>query len=252
MSNHFSVGSVSVDREEQPIISLLLPPEVVAVEAFGDDMNSSLTSEEMTLVSHWTPPRRAEFATARRCALEALGSLGAPTGAVAQGRHSEPIWPSGVVGAITHCRGYRAAAVAWQVEILGLGIDAEPAVPLADGVLSHIADLGEMQTIPQKTSALDERIPWGTVIFSAKEAAFKALHPLIDMGFNFTQVGVRLEPKRGTFYVNLRATREKETRSCPIVYGRFRIVRGFVLTTATIYSERSGLSGEDTHEFYRP
>ncbi len=41
-----------------------------------------------------------------------------------------PQWPAGVVGSMTHCEGYRAAAVARSDELTGIGIDAEPHRPL--------------------------------------------------------------------------------------------------------------------------
>lgn len=43
------------------------------------------------------------------------------------------MWPDGVVGSMTHCDGYRAAAVAHAGEVLGVGIDAEPHFPFPRG-----------------------------------------------------------------------------------------------------------------------
>ncbi|MFF1717797.1 hypothetical protein [Streptomyces sviceus] len=50
-----------------------------------------------------------------------------------------PAWPDGVVGSMTHCDGYRAAAVAHAGEVLGVGIDAEHHLPLPEGVFASIA-----------------------------------------------------------------------------------------------------------------
>ena len=55
------------------------------------------------------------------------------------GAKREPLWPAGVVGSITHCDGYRAAAVARATDLATVGIDAEPHEPLPDGVLAAIA-----------------------------------------------------------------------------------------------------------------
>jgi len=40
----------------------------------------------------------------------------------------------GVVGSMTHCAGYRAAAVARARDVVTIGIDAEPHAVLPDGV----------------------------------------------------------------------------------------------------------------------
>ncbi|HEY3692789.1 MAG TPA: hypothetical protein VGL46_21300 [Pseudonocardiaceae bacterium] len=46
------------------------------------------------------------------------------------GERRKPVWPPGVVGSLTHCTGYRAAAVAHRRGVLTVGIDAEPHEPL--------------------------------------------------------------------------------------------------------------------------
>lgn len=84
--------------------------------------------------------RQREFATARSCARTALARLGVPPVPVLASPRGAPRWPAGVVGSITHCDGYRAAAVAYTRDVVSLGIDAEPDEPLPnDGTLGPIA-----------------------------------------------------------------------------------------------------------------
>ena len=66
-----------------------------------------------------------------------------PEAPILRGPEREPLWPEGVVGSITHCLGYRAAAVAWQRDVLALGIDAEVHEELPHGVLDQVAVAGE-------------------------------------------------------------------------------------------------------------
>jgi 4'-phosphopantetheinyl transferase EntD len=44
-----------------------------------------------------------------------------------------------MVGSITHCRGYRGAAVARAAEVPGIGVDAEPHLPLPERLLALVA-----------------------------------------------------------------------------------------------------------------
>ncbi|MFF8990541.1 hypothetical protein ACF09H_11470 [Streptomyces sp. NPDC014983] len=83
--------------------------------------------------------RRREFATVRMCGRTAPARLWVapvpvvPRGGVeARARHA-PSWPDGIVGGMTRCRGYRAAAVVRDdvLASLGIGIDGEPHTPAA-------------------------------------------------------------------------------------------------------------------------
>ena len=60
----------------------------------------------------------------------ALAGLGLPPGRSCAGARGAPQWPLGVVGSITHCDGYRAAAVARGRDLRTIGLDAEPDEPL--------------------------------------------------------------------------------------------------------------------------
>src|ERR1022692_2231466 len=74
---------------------------------------------------------------------EALARLGLPPVPIVPGLRGAPQWPSGIVGSMTHCAGYRASAVARMQDMLILGLDAEPDHRLPDGVLDAIATADE-------------------------------------------------------------------------------------------------------------
>ena len=95
--------------------------------------------------------RRREFVTARRCAREALASLGQAPGPIGVGPSREPQWPAGLVGSITHTRGFRAAAVAPQSVVASIGIDAEQNEPLPDGVEKFVSVEGELEMLAALT-----------------------------------------------------------------------------------------------------
>ncbi|GAA3453673.1 4'-phosphopantetheinyl transferase family protein [Dactylosporangium matsuzakiense] len=184
------------------MIKGLFPTGVAAVEAFDDATPAPLYPEESALLGNAVAKRRDEFATARRCARQALGLLGHSPGPIMAGPRREPLWPAGVTGAITHCAGYRAAVVARAGEFSTLGVDAEPHGPLPDGILETIAGPAERQHL----ALLRRRHPavhWDRLVFSAKETVFKAWYPLTERWLDFDEATVTFDAGRATFAARL-------------------------------------------------
>ncbi|RKR92388.1 4'-phosphopantetheinyl transferase EntD [Micromonospora pisi] len=184
------------------MIERLLPSSVSAVEAFDDQLPALLFPEEEALVTNAVEKRRREFATARRCAREAMAGLGLAPVALLPGPNREPRWPDGVVGSITHCDGYRAAAVARNTELLTLGVDAEPNQPLPSGVRESIALSRELVQLAELTTA-EPSVHWDRLLFCAKEAVYKAWFPLARRWLDFHEARVEIEPYAGTFTATL-------------------------------------------------
>src|SRR4051812_9450636 len=111
----------------------LVPPFVACAETTHDLLDIDLFPSEREALGSAVEKRRREFTTGRACARQALSRLGTPVVALPSGPHGEPLWPAGTVGSITHCRGYRACAVARSEAVTALGIDAEPNEPLPPG-----------------------------------------------------------------------------------------------------------------------
>ena len=175
-----------------PLLAAVVPAGVAVVEAWADDLVADLQPGEADVVQGAVASRVAEFATARRCARDALEILGAPRAPVLTGAHREPLWPAGVVGSITHCDGYRAAAVArGGATVASLGIDAEPDLPLPDGVLELVSDPRERLALGS-LSARAPHVAWDRLLFCAKEAVYKAWFPVAGRWLGFEDAHVRL------------------------------------------------------------
>jgi 4'-phosphopantetheinyl transferase EntD len=180
------------------VLTDLLPATVSVAEAFGDETPSPLLPGEEAAVRSAVARRRLEFATGRRCAREALAKLGVPGAAIPSGRDREPLWPPGIVGSLTHCEGYRAAAVARERDLVSLGIDAEPHAPLPPGVLGMVALPQEAARLAGLTTA-DPAACWDRLLFCAKESVYKAWFPLAHRWLGFTEADITLDPDNGTF-----------------------------------------------------
>ncbi|GAA2853781.1 4'-phosphopantetheinyl transferase [Actinoplanes cyaneus] len=217
------------------MIETLLPSPVAVVEAFTDDPDEPVFPEEEGLIAVAVEARRREFVTARRCAREALARLGCPPVPIRRGPHREPRWPAGVVGSITHCAGYRAAAVARSTDVASVGIDAEPHAPLPDGVLEIVVASGDEDRLTTLARA-DPSICWDRLLFCAKESIYKAWFPLTGRWLGFEDAQLRLDPAAGTFTGHLLVPGGRLDGGADLVdlSGRYRVTGGLVLTAVTV------------------
>lgn len=179
-----------------------MPPQVAAVEAFGDASDVQLYPQEQALLRKAVASRRLEFGTARWCARQALAKLGLPPAPILPGPRGAPNWPAGVAGSMTHCAGYRAAALAHTRDIVTIGIDAEPHAPLPSGVCNVVASEDEQSALADLSAAVPET-SWDKVLFSAKESAYKAWFPLAQRWLGFKDASASINPVGGTFTVRL-------------------------------------------------
>jgi 4'-phosphopantetheinyl transferase EntD len=171
-------------------------PRCIAVCATRGEIEAELFPEEEAAVGRAVDRRRREFVTARACARRALEQLGLPVQPIPSGNRGAPQWPSGVVGSITHCEGYRACAVGRREDVATVGIDAEPNLPLPDGVLGDIALPEEMSRLRVLAGELPE-LRWDRLLFSIKESVYKAWFPLTERWLGFEDAAVEIDPEGG-------------------------------------------------------
>ncbi|GAA2704166.1 4'-phosphopantetheinyl transferase family protein [Actinoplanes palleronii] len=211
------------------MIERVLPDGVIAVESFTDDPGELPFPGEEDLVENAVEGRRREFVTARRCAREALAKLGHPLAPIRRGPMREPQWPSGVAGAITHCAGYRAAAVVPKAVLSSVGIDAEPDRPLPADVEESIALPAERQMLASLAGS-HPGIQWDRLLFSAKESVYKAWFPLTRQWLDFEDARVVVHPENGFFTATVLPA------DAPIrtFHGRFTTGYGLIVTAVSV------------------
>ncbi|MET9523491.1 4'-phosphopantetheinyl transferase family protein [Streptomyces coeruleorubidus] len=186
----------------------LLPQTVVTVEAYGhESVDAPLYPEEAALVARAVAKRRREFAVVRSCARRAMEKLGVPPQPVLPGERGAPRWPAGLVGSMTHCDGYCAAALVRATDLASVGIDAEAHGPLPEGVLPAVALPAEAERL-RRLAAQRPDVHWDRLLFSAKESVYKAWFPLTGKWLDFTEADIEIsadpgEHLRGTFRATL-------------------------------------------------
>lgn len=154
---------------------------LAAAEMYTDPPELAALPEEEPLIARSVAKRRNEFVTVRYCARQALGELGISPAPILKGAKGEPCWPSGVVGSLTHCAGYRGAAVACRNRVRSIGIDAEPHGVLPGGVLDAISLADERAAL----AAMPDGLHADRILFCAKEATYKAWYPLTRRWLGF-------------------------------------------------------------------
>jgi 4'-phosphopantetheinyl transferase EntD len=185
-----------------PLLSGVLPrtrgaqqgeDSVAAAELYSDPPDLAPLPEEEPLIAKSVAKRRNEFVTVRYCARQALEELGVPPVPILKGEKGEPCWPDGVVGSLTHCDGYRGAAVGRQDKVRSVGIDAEPHDVLPNGVLDAISLPAERSEI----SALPQGLHWDRILFCAKEATYKAWFPVTRRWLGFEDAHIVFDVDEG-------------------------------------------------------
>ena len=136
--------------------------------------------------------RQCEYLAGRFCANESLKQLEHKLAIeiankeVATGKNREPLWPQGVLGAISHSSRFAMAIVAQDKgAYLGVGIDIEEEMTedLACDVSGQIMSEKEKR-LNNKSGSFDNK-SFVTLVFSAKESIFKALYPSVGEYFGF-------------------------------------------------------------------
>lgn len=224
------------------MIGDILPPEVVAEEMFGDLPDVTLFPAEEAVIANAVGKRRQEFTTVRACARAALARIGMPPVPIVPGLRGAPQWPSGVVGSITHCDGYRACAVARDSDIVTIGIDAEPHDRLPDGVLEAVTSGAERTRLAALTAAVPD-VCWDRILFCVKEAVYKAWFPLTHRWLGFDEAAVDFDVVSQSFTARLLVAGPVVNGQALTGFdGRWRVSDGLIVT-AIVIPRTSGVRG---------
>jgi 4'-phosphopantetheinyl transferase EntD len=214
------------------VIGSLFPEGVVTVCATPEMEGEPLHPEESARVQRMGEKRRREYALGRACARRALAQLGIEGFALLSGEKREPLWPDGVVGSLTHCRGFCAAAVAPRGAVVGIGLDAEPAAPLAARLLERVCSSEEkarLEALPSPGAC-----GWGVVLFSAKESLYKCYFPLTRSFLGFRDAEIQLDPDTSSFTARLLRDAAPSALGARSFRGRFRADGDHLVTAVTL------------------
>ena len=208
----------------------LFSSSVAVIETRATAVDASFLSVvERTYLKSVSQNRKREYIAGRFCAREAMESANISPEHILIGEKGEPIWPSNIVGSITHSHGYAAAAVARKSDIVSLGLDAEIDEPLSSRVLRRISNVQEQEWVENVGGTLVQHP--GKVLFSAKEATYKAWYPITQEWLGFKEVLINFHDQGNTFTVHIQ-------KNGPIreMHGKYTIRKDVIVTAIEVPS----------------
>src|SRR5271167_2328748 len=140
---------------------------VAAVRLIRADDERLLTPVEAQGIERAVARVRRASGAGRDLARTLCGQLGVSVTDIPRSSRRYPVWPSGLVGSITHDDEFAAVVVGPSATFLGIGIDIEPAENLLPDLSQSLGSAGELADFSD--------LRFGAkVLFSIKEAVFKA------------------------------------------------------------------------------
>jgi 4'-phosphopantetheinyl transferase EntD len=165
------VVTASTPLLARAIDAMSVPGVLVAHRPIIDGDELALLPDEMAAFAGSVIKVRRASGAARIVARELLSRFGQVAQAIPKSTAGMPVWPAGIVGSLAHDSKFAVAAMAARREFLSVGIDVEPAEPLAPDLLDIVATARERERIQDD--------PYnGRLLFSIKEAIYKAVYPL--------------------------------------------------------------------------
>lgn len=166
--------------------------------AAGPVADYPLLAEEASGLGQAAAKRRRQFASGRHFARMAIRKLTGRAAPVLRDRQGRPAWPNKLVGSIAHSERL-AAGVAASEGLRGVGIDLERADRIGGQRRSGRLHRRLFTAGERERTWEDPR--QGAVIFSAKEAGYKAINPIVGRCIGFQEAEVALNWRDGTFRI---------------------------------------------------
>ena len=202
----------------------LLPPGVVLAGGPLARPDATLYPEEARAVAKSVAKRRREFIAGRAYARDALRALGIEGCAIPVGPGRAPVWPTGIVGSITHTHDVCAAVVAHDHCVAGLGLDMESAEPLDPSLVPLVCLEPELRQRVSVEAPLRADLP--KILFVIKESVYKLDYPLTGRALEFHDVAVTLGPEPGRFDARILAG--PAIGGAHNVQGRYGVAAGYI------------------------
>lgn len=177
-----------------------------------------------------TRVRQLSFLAGRLCGEYLLRRQGLPASLyLGVGGGGEPLWPDEWTGSISHTNDFAFAALVRRQSELDIGIDAEAIFD----IVSQKAVLETCATSDERTLiSLTANIPLATtILFTAKEAYYKAVYRRVKRVIEFTEVELTsLNTSSGTFKLGPARGNLARSSIVPAMRGKCVVRLGLVMS----------------------
>ncbi|MFQ3224633.1 MAG: 4'-phosphopantetheinyl transferase EntD [Lentimonas sp.] len=178
---------LTLTNELQVALQGIVPAEIVAaVDIAADEAECFEYIEEGEHLENAVVARRNEFIAGRRCARSVLSGIGQAACALPADADGIPMWPETAVGSISHSRGLCCAVAATADATICLGLDLEKTTRLSPRAMERVVH-------PLEASFVGDDQAKGSLLFSAKEAFFKAQFPEWAALPNFKDLSLQID-----------------------------------------------------------
>jgi 4'-phosphopantetheinyl transferase EntD len=191
----------------------------------------ALLPEERSLVAKAVESRQREFSTGRILARRLLAEHGVHDFALLRDSDRVPSWPDGVTGSISHTHDLAVVALASSAEFEGVGLDVEPDEPVERGIERIVCRDAERAWLEAGPGG--ERGARCKIVFSTKEAVYKAFFPRTRVFWSFQDVEVEIDLTGERFEARL-----PESAGRPRIEGRIFRRQGWILSSVEVRGER--------------
>jgi 4'-phosphopantetheinyl transferase EntD len=194
---------------------------------------SSLMREERAAVRTACRKRQIEFAAGRWCARRVLAAMNQPPVSLPRGESGAPVWPGGMRGSISHCRGACCAVGVFADRYQSVGVDIERRLrPVSDHAVSLYANPDELAWMaayspPTKTT---HRVS----VFSAKESIYKLLSPISPKPVSFVSFSILPVKEADLFSCRMNHDINERLLTGSVLHGYLFENETFVVTAAAI------------------
>lgn len=209
---------------EFELIQSLFPKKVEGHISEEMGLLDALYPEERELIIYAIEKRQKEFAAGRLCAKEGLFKLGIINFPILKDGKGAPIWPEGIGGSISHTKGCNGAVVARISKGESLGLDIEKIDRLEEELWEYLFVEEEREWLKTKD---DESQKYASILFSAKEAFYKAQYQLTHSWLGFHDVMIELTETEEKFVIHLLIETGKWKKDSKFE-GRYKIFSGYV------------------------
>jgi 4'-phosphopantetheinyl transferase EntD len=155
----------------EAIEAISIPGILMDHRLIADGDESALLPTELAAFAGCVVKVRRASGAARIVARTLLSRFGRAHCAIPKSTAGMPVWPEGIVGSLAHDAKVAIAGMALQREFQSIGVDIEPAEPLAPDFLDIVAT-------PKERARIEDDPFRGRLLFSIKEAIYKAVYPL--------------------------------------------------------------------------
>jgi len=169
-----------------------VPQTAIAMASIAD-FRGELLQTETAEMEAMAETRQLGYSSGRHCAHLAQAMLGLEVQAI--GREARvPLWPAHSVGSITHSPGIAGAISSTSCR--GVGIDLEQRGRVSVKLHATLFTQAERSRLGVNGAAAAD------IMFSAKEAGYKAVYPLVGRYIGFQEAEIHLDIAEGTFTID--------------------------------------------------